>query len=54
VIEHNLDIIKCADFIIDLGPGGGDEGGRLVVTGTPEEVAACPDSYTGRFLARFF
>jgi len=54
VIEHNLDIIKCADFIIDLGPGGGDEGGRLVATGTPEEVAACPDSYTGRFLARFF
>ncbi|HHU15064.1 MAG TPA: excinuclease ABC subunit UvrA, partial [Lentisphaerae bacterium] len=54
VIEHNLDIIKCADFIIDLGPGGGDEGGRLVAAGTPEEVAACPDSYTGRFLARFF
>ena len=54
VIEHNLDIIKCADFIIDLGPGGGDEGGRLVAAGTPEEGAACPDSYTGRFLARFF
>ena len=50
VIEHNLDIIKCADVVIDLGPGGGDEGGRLVVTGTPEAVAACPDSHTGRFL----
>ncbi len=50
VIEHNLDIIKCADVVIDLGPGGGDEGGRLVVTGTPEAVAASPDSHTGRFL----
>ena len=50
VIEHNLDIIKCADVVIDLGPGGGDEGGRLVVTGTPEAVAACSDSHTGRFL----
>ena len=50
VIEHNLDIIKSADVVIDLGPGGGDEGGRLVVTGTPEAVAACPDSHTGRFL----
>jgi excinuclease ABC subunit A len=50
VIEHNLDIIKCADVVIDLGPGGGDEGGRLVVAGTPEAVAACPDSHTGRFL----
>ncbi len=50
VIEHNLDVIKCADYIIDLGPGGGDEGGRLVVAGTPEEVAACSASYTGLFL----
>ena len=50
VIEHNLDVIKCADHIIDLGPGGGDEGGRLVAAGTPEEVAACDASYTGRFL----
>ncbi|HQL50593.1 MAG TPA: excinuclease ABC subunit UvrA [Kiritimatiellia bacterium] len=50
VIEHNLDIIKCADVVIDLGPGGGDEGGRLVVAGSPEAVAACPDSHTGRFL----
>lgn len=51
VIEHNLDVIKLADHVIDLGPEGGDEGGRLVAAGTPEEVAACPDSLTGRFLA---
>ena len=50
IIEHNMDIIKCADHIIDLGPEGGDRGGNLVVAGTPEEVATCPDSYTGRFL----
>ena len=50
IIEHNLDVIKCADHIIDLGPEGGDKGGRLVVCGTPEQVAACPDSYTGKFL----
>ncbi len=51
VIEHNLDIIKSADRIIDLGPEGGDRGGEIVVTGTPEEVAACGRSHTGRFLA---
>ncbi|MEO0074048.1 MAG: ATP-binding cassette domain-containing protein, partial [candidate division WOR-3 bacterium] len=51
VIEHNLEIIKCADWIIDLGPEGGDAGGTVVVAGTPEQVAACPNSYTGRFLA---
>lgn len=50
VIEHNLDVIKCADYIIDLGPEGGEEGGRIVVTGTPEEVANCEYSYTGKFL----
>jgi excinuclease ABC subunit A len=50
VIEHNLDVIKTADFIIDLGPEGGDEGGRVVATGMPEEVAKVPKSYTGRFL----
>ena len=51
VIEHNLDVIKTADHIIDIGPDGGDAGGRVVATGTPEEVAAVPGSYTGRFLA---
>ncbi|MCM1108060.1 MAG: excinuclease ABC subunit UvrA [Clostridium sp.] len=51
VIEHNMDIIKCADHIIDLGPDSGDQGGRLVVCGSPEEIAACPKSHTGRFLA---
>jgi excinuclease ABC subunit A len=51
VIEHNLDVIKTADHIIDMGPDGGDAGGRVVATGTPEEVAAVPASYTGRFLA---
>ena len=51
VIEHNLDVIKTADWVIDLGPEGGTGGGRLVVVGTPEQVAADPTSYTGRFLA---
>ena len=50
IIEHNLDVIKCADYVIDLGPEGGDGGGNLVVAGTPEEVAACAASYTGQFL----
>ena len=50
VIEHNLDVIKTADYIIDLGPEGGDKGGEVVVCGTPEEAAACPGSYTGRYL----
>ncbi|MFR3787075.1 MAG: excinuclease ABC subunit UvrA [Agathobaculum desmolans] len=50
VIEHNLDVIKTADYILDLGPEGGDGGGRLVTQGTPEEVAACEGSYTGRYL----
>ncbi len=53
VIEHNLDVIKCADWVIDLGPEGGGEGGRLVVQGTPEQIAACPESHTGRFLASY-
>ncbi len=52
VIEHNLDVIKCADYIIDMGPEGGDEGGTVVVTGTPEEVAKCEKSYTGQFLKK--
>ncbi|MGR6837065.1 excinuclease ABC subunit UvrA [Syntrophomonas erecta] len=50
VIEHNLDVIKCADYIIDLGPEGGDNGGQIVVQGTPEEVAECSYSYTGKYL----
>ena len=52
VIEHNLDVIKTADHIIDLGPEGGDGGGQIVCTGTPEEVAACPESYTGQYLRK--
>jgi excinuclease ABC subunit A len=50
IIEHNLDVVKCADYVIDLGPEGGDKGGNLVVAGTPEEVAQCTKSYTGQFL----
>ena len=50
MIEHNLDVIKTADYIIDLGPEGGDEGGRVVATGTPEEIAAVAGSHTGRYL----
>ncbi|MEK9896028.1 MAG: excinuclease ABC subunit UvrA, partial [Burkholderiaceae bacterium] len=52
VIEHNLDVIKTADWVIDLGPEGGDAGGQLVCQGTPETVAACPTSHTGRYLSR--
>jgi excinuclease ABC subunit A len=51
VIEHNLDVVKTADWIIDLGPEGGDMGGRLVAAGTPEDIAAHPASHTGRFLS---
>ncbi|MDX1333634.1 MAG: excinuclease ABC subunit A, partial [Robiginitalea sp.] len=50
VIEHNIELIKSADHVIDLGPGGGDKGGQLVAFGTPEEIAASPDSITGRYL----
>lgn len=50
VIEHDLDIVKCADYIIDLGPEGGTDGGYIVAEGTPEEVAMNPKSYTGKFL----
>jgi excinuclease ABC subunit A len=53
IIEHNLDIIKVADYIIDLGPEGGDGGGEIVAVGTPEEVCGVPDSYTGQFLSQF-
>src|SRR4051812_18962415 len=54
VIEHNLDVIKTADHVIDLGPEGGHNGGQLIASGTPEEIAACKASYTGRFLAELF
>ena len=50
VIEHNLDVVKTADYIIDIGPEGGDGGGRIVATGTPEEVAEVAESHTGRYL----
>ncbi|MDO4165190.1 MAG: excinuclease ABC subunit UvrA [Bacteroides sp.] len=50
IIEHNLDVVKCADYVIDMGPEGGDKGGNVVVAGTPEEVARCAESYTGHFL----
>ncbi len=50
VIEHNLDVIKTADYIIDLGPEGGDKGGTLVAAGTPEEICKVEESYTGRYL----
>ena len=52
IIEHNLDIIKCADYIIDLGPEGGEGGGTIVAKGTPEQVAKCEKSYTGKYLKR--
>jgi len=50
VIEHNLEVLKRADYLIDLGPEGGEEGGYVVAIGPPEKIAACPDSYTGRWL----
>jgi excinuclease ABC subunit A len=53
VIEHNLDFIKCADWVVDLGPEGGDQGGKLIVEGTPEDVAKCPSSYTGQYLKKY-
>ena len=53
VIEHNLDVIKTADYIVDMGPEGGDRGGTVIATGTPEEIAICPDSYTGQYVAKY-
>ena len=53
VIEHNLDVIKTADYIIDIGPEGGDKGGKIIAQGTPEEIAQNPDSYTGQYVARY-
>jgi len=54
VIEHNLDVIKTADWVIDLGPEGGDRGGEIIATGTPEHLAGISESYTGHFLAKLF
>ena len=51
MIEHHLDIIKCADWIIEMGPEGGDEGGKVIFTGTPEELCNCKESYTAPFLS---
>lgn len=53
VIEHNLDVIKTADYIIDMGPEGGDRGGTVIVTGTPEQIAECPESYTGQYVKKY-
>ncbi|MFR3201761.1 MAG: hypothetical protein ACLTOZ_03580 [[Clostridium] leptum] len=50
VIEHDLDVIRCADYIVDMGPGGGEEGGRIVAAGTPEEIKNAPQSLTGKYL----
>jgi excinuclease ABC subunit A len=50
VVEHNLDVIKCADWVIDLGPEGGEAGGQIVAQGTPEQIAACAESITGQML----
>ncbi len=52
VIEHNLDVIKCADWIVDLGPEGGDKGGKIIAAGSPEDVAEVSGSYTAKFLKR--
>jgi excinuclease ABC subunit A len=52
MIEHNLDVIRCSDWIVDLGPEGGDRGGELIAQGTPEEVAQVAGSYTGTYLAK--
>ena len=53
LIEHNLDVIKNSDWLIDLGPGAGDKGGKLIATGTPEQLAANPKSFTGKYLKRY-
>ena len=54
IIEHNLDVIKTADWIVDLGPEGGDGGGRIIASGSPEEVAKVKGSYTGKYLKNIF
>lgn len=50
IIEHNMDVIKCADYVIDMGPEGGDNGGFLVCAGTPEDIVSCKESFTGKYL----
>jgi excinuclease ABC subunit A len=52
VIEHNMEVIKSADYIIDLGPEGGEDGGKVIAEGTPEEITSIPNSYTGQFLKK--
>jgi len=54
IIEHNLDVIKCADWVLDMGPEGGDNGGMLIAEGTPMDIAKNSNSHTGKFLARFY
>jgi excinuclease ABC subunit A len=54
VIEHNIDVLKTVDYLIDLGPEGGDGGGQIVAQGTPEQVSKCVQSHTGRYLKQFF
>jgi ABC-type branched-subunit amino acid transport system ATPase component len=54
IIEHNLDLIKCADYLIDLGPDGGENGGQIVASGTPMQVAESKNSYTGQYLKKIF
>ena len=53
VIEHDLDVIRNADYVIDMGPEGGDRGGTVIAKGTPEEVAQCPQSYTGMYVKKY-
>ena len=53
IIEHNLDVIKCGDYIIDMGPEGGDRGGEVIATGTPEDLVKIPNSYTGFYLKKY-
>ncbi|MBO6010184.1 MAG: excinuclease ABC subunit A, partial [Oscillospiraceae bacterium] len=50
VIEHDTDVIRSADYVVDMGPGGGEDGGRIVACGTPDEIRRCPESVTGRFI----
>ena len=53
IIEHNLDVIKCADYVIDLGPDAGEKGGEIVATGTPEEIVEVENSWTGKYLKEY-